>query len=64
MFNESEKGSELLPTEWNLRPNYALRYVRDGKLHVLLGVKSDMDLLLNLMVTYMIVTKFQSYLLN
>jgi len=50
VFSESEKGSELLPTEWNLRPNYALRYVKDGKLHVLLGVKSDMDLLLNLMV--------------
>lgn len=49
-FNASEKGSELLPTEWNSRPNYALRYVKDGKLHVLLGVKSDTDLLLNLMV--------------
>ncbi|XP_012056773.1 PREDICTED: proteasome inhibitor PI31 subunit [Atta cephalotes] len=48
-FNASEKGSELLPTEWNSRPNYALRYVKDGKLHVLLGVKSDTDLLLNLM---------------
>ncbi|KAG5321905.1 PSMF1 inhibitor, partial [Pseudoatta argentina] len=48
-FNASEKGSELLPTEWNLRPNYSLRYVKDEKLHVLLGVKSDTDLLLNLM---------------
>jgi len=50
VFDASEKGSELLPTEWNLCPcNYALRYVRNGKLHVLLGVKSDTDLLLNLM---------------
>ncbi|KYN02302.1 PREDICTED: proteasome inhibitor PI31 subunit [Cyphomyrmex costatus] len=48
-FSASEKGSELLPTEWNSRPNYALRYVKDGKLHILLGVKSDMDLLLNWM---------------
>jgi len=53
VFDTSEKGSELLPTEWNSHPNYALRYVRDGKLHILLGVKSDMDLLLNLMVIYM-----------
>ncbi|XP_011687693.1 PREDICTED: proteasome inhibitor PI31 subunit isoform X2 [Wasmannia auropunctata] len=52
IFSTSEKGSELLPAEWNLRPNYALRYVKDGKLHVLLGVKSDMDLLLNLMRHY------------
>ena len=49
-FNASEKGSELIPTEWNSRPSYALRYVKDGKLHVLLGVKSDTDLLLNFMV--------------
>ncbi|XP_011875918.1 PREDICTED: proteasome inhibitor PI31 subunit [Vollenhovia emeryi] len=49
VFDASEKGSELLPAEWNSRPNYALRYVQDGKLHVLLGVKSDADLLLNLM---------------
>jgi len=49
VFNASEKGSELLPTGWNSRPIYALRYVRDEKLHVFLGVKSDMDLLLNLM---------------
>ncbi|KYN39170.1 Putative proteasome inhibitor [Trachymyrmex septentrionalis] len=48
-FNASEKGSELIPTEWNSRPSYALRYVKDGKLHVLLGVKSDTDLLLNFM---------------
>jgi len=54
VFSESEKGSELLPTEWNLRPNYTLHYVKDKKLHVLFGVKSDMDLLLNLMV--MIIT--------
>ncbi|XP_011170589.1 proteasome inhibitor PI31 subunit [Solenopsis invicta] len=47
-----EKGSELLPMEWNLRPNYALRYVMDKKIHVLLGVKSDMDLLLNFMRTH------------
>lgn len=52
-FNASEKGSELLPTKWNLHPNYALRYVKDGKLHILLGVKSDTDLLLNWMVIIM-----------
>lgn len=62
VFDASEKGSELLPPEWNLHPNYALRYVKDEKLHILLGVKSDMDLLLNLMVTYM-AAKFQSQLI-
>ncbi|KAL0106107.1 hypothetical protein PUN28_016083 [Cardiocondyla obscurior] len=48
-FDASETGTELLPTEWSSRPNYALRYVRDSKLHVLLGIKSDTDLLLNFM---------------
>ncbi|KAK2582246.1 hypothetical protein KPH14_004592 [Odynerus spinipes] len=48
-FDSSERGSELLPENWNKRPNYALRYLKDGKLFILHGVKSDEDLLLNLL---------------
>ena len=48
-FNASEKGSELLPKDWNSRLNYALRYIKDEKLYILLGIKSDTDLLLNLL---------------
>ncbi|XP_011632889.1 proteasome inhibitor PI31 subunit [Pogonomyrmex barbatus] len=51
-FDASEKGSELLPIEWSLHPNYTLRYIREGKLYVLFGIKSDIDLLLNLMRHY------------
>ncbi|XP_020290875.1 proteasome inhibitor PI31 subunit [Pseudomyrmex gracilis] len=48
-FTGLEKGSELLPKEWNLKPSYSLRYVKNGKLYVLLGIKSDDDLLINLL---------------
>lgn len=48
-FNASEKGSELLPKDWNSSLNYSLRYIKDEKLYILLGIKSDMDLLLNLL---------------
>ncbi|XP_072764462.1 proteasome inhibitor PI31 subunit [Anoplolepis gracilipes] len=48
-FNASEKGSELLPKDWNSQINYTLRYIKDEKLYILLGIKSDMDLLLNLL---------------
>ncbi|XP_036142961.1 proteasome inhibitor PI31 subunit isoform X2 [Monomorium pharaonis] len=48
-LNALEKGSELFPPGWNSYPNYTLRYVKNEKLYVLLGVKSDMDLLLNMM---------------
>ncbi|KAH0949441.1 hypothetical protein HN011_000292 [Eciton burchellii] len=47
-FNVLEKGSELLPSEWNTSPNYALRYLKNKELYILLGVRSNMDLLLNL----------------
>lgn len=50
VFNASEKGSELFPTEWNKNPNYALRYIKNGTLYVLSGIKSDNDLLVNFLV--------------
>lgn len=48
-FNESEKGSELLPDGWNTRPNYTFRYINDKKLYILHSIKSDEDLLINLL---------------
>ncbi|XP_066601159.1 proteasome inhibitor PI31 subunit-like [Prorops nasuta] len=48
-FNNAESGSELLPENWNKSPNYALRYVHNGKLYILHGLRSDEDLLINLL---------------
>ncbi|XP_003706872.2 proteasome inhibitor 31 kDa [Megachile rotundata] len=48
-FNESEKGTELLPDGWNSHPNYTFRYINDKKLYILHGIKSDEDLLTNLL---------------
>ncbi|KAF3424425.1 hypothetical protein E2986_01032 [Frieseomelitta varia] len=48
-FEPTEKGSQLLPEEWNTRPNYTLRYINDSKLFIFHGVKSDEDLLINLL---------------
>ncbi|KAL6425235.1 hypothetical protein ACFW04_009465 [Cataglyphis niger] len=47
-FDASQRGSELLPEGWNSQTSYTLRYIKDEKLYILLGIKSDMDLLLNL----------------
>ncbi|OXU22164.1 hypothetical protein TSAR_000639 [Trichomalopsis sarcophagae] len=44
-----ETGTELLPDGWNQAPNYTLRYVKEGKLYILIGTKSEADLLLNLL---------------
>ncbi|KOX67905.1 Putative proteasome inhibitor [Melipona quadrifasciata] len=48
-FEPTEKGSQLLPEKWNTRPNYTLRYINDSKLFIFHGVKSDEDLLINLL---------------
>lgn len=50
-YDETEKGSELLPEGWSKESHYALRYVKDKKLYILHGIKSDEDLLLNLLRT-------------
>lgn len=50
-YNETEKGSELLPEGWSTEFHYALRYIKDKKLYILHGIKSDEDLLLNLLRT-------------
>ncbi|XP_012259462.2 proteasome inhibitor PI31 subunit [Athalia rosae] len=48
-FDSADTGSELLPEDWNQKPNYTLRYLKEGKLYILIGTRSDADLLLNLM---------------
>ncbi|XP_076280769.1 proteasome inhibitor 31 kDa [Lasioglossum baleicum] len=50
-YDVTEKGSELLPEGWSKEFHYALRYVKDKKLYILHGIKSDEDLLLNLLRT-------------
>lgn len=50
-YNETGKGSELLPEGWSKEFHYALRYIKDKKLYILHGIKSDEDLLLNLLRT-------------
>lgn len=46
-LDQNEKGSELLPEEWSQSNHYSVRYLKEGKLYILLGRKSDSDLLLN-----------------
>ncbi|XP_076752914.1 proteasome inhibitor 31 kDa [Xylocopa sonorina] len=49
VFEPTDKKSQLLPEGWNTRPNYAWRYVNDNKLFLFHGIKSDEDLLINLL---------------
>lgn len=44
-----EDKSELLPTGWNDKDNYALRYVLDSKLFILHALNTDGNLIINLM---------------
>ncbi|KAK3931147.1 Proteasome inhibitor PI31 subunit [Frankliniella fusca] len=47
----SENGSELLPDGWSDPETYSLRYVFDGDLFILRGVRADETLILNLLHT-------------
>ncbi|XP_063395553.1 proteasome inhibitor PI31 subunit [Cydia fagiglandana] len=44
-----EDKSEVLPTGWNDKDNYTLRYVLEGKLYILHGLNTDGTLIVNLM---------------
>ncbi|XP_073958027.1 proteasome inhibitor PI31 subunit-like isoform X2 [Choristoneura fumiferana] len=44
-----EEKSEVLPTGWNDKDNYTLRYVLEGKLYILHGLNTDGTLIVNLM---------------
>lgn len=46
-----EQKSELLPTGWNDKDNYALRYLLENKLYILHALSTDGNLIINLMVT-------------
>lgn len=49
-LSEDEEGSELLPNGWNNNTDkYALRYVYDKNLYVLLATKSENVLIINLL---------------
>lgn len=48
-LEDDEVGSELLPDEWSNNDHYFLRYVKDKKLYILIGLKSDHNILLNFM---------------
>ncbi|XP_023952033.2 proteasome inhibitor PI31 subunit isoform X2 [Bicyclus anynana] len=45
----NEVKSELLPTGWNESDKYTLRYVFEEKLYIVHGLKSDGNLIVNLM---------------
>ncbi|XP_043287843.1 proteasome inhibitor PI31 subunit [Venturia canescens] len=47
----TDKGTDFLPDQWNQQPNYSLRYAKDGKLYILVAMKSDANLLINLLRT-------------
>ncbi|CAB3241082.1 unnamed protein product [Arctia plantaginis] len=44
-----EEKSELLPTGWNDKDNYALRYLLEDKLFILHALSTDGNLIINLM---------------
>ncbi|KAF7994031.1 hypothetical protein HCN44_011300 [Aphidius gifuensis] len=48
-LEDDEVGSELLPDDWSKDDHYSLRYVKDNKLYILIGLKSDHNLILNFM---------------
>ncbi|KAL0850866.1 hypothetical protein ABMA28_006777 [Loxostege sticticalis] len=45
----NEEKSELLPTGWNEKDNYTMRYVFEDKLYILHGLNTDGNLIVNLM---------------
>ncbi|XP_067008959.1 proteasome inhibitor PI31 subunit [Anabrus simplex] len=46
---ESEVGSETLPEGWNAEDTYALRYAHNKRLFILRGVRTEGDIIFNLL---------------
>jgi hypothetical protein len=46
----SDVGRETLPEDWSSKETYALRYVHNNDLYVLKGMKTEADIVLNLLV--------------
>lgn len=44
-----EEKNELLPTGWNDKDTYTIRYILDDKLYILHGLNTDGNLIINLM---------------
>jgi hypothetical protein len=53
-FTDSDVGRETLPDGWSATETYAVRYVHNNSLYVLKGVKTEADIVLNLLVWYTI----------
>ncbi|KAI9587064.1 hypothetical protein GQX74_002911 [Glossina fuscipes] len=50
MEDEEVSGSELLPDNWNIdENNYALRYIYDKQLYILLGLRTEDSLIITLL---------------
>jgi hypothetical protein len=49
-LTDSDVGREILPDGWSVTETYALRYVHNGSLYILKGVKTEADIVLNLLV--------------
>ncbi|XP_045449238.1 proteasome inhibitor PI31 subunit isoform X1 [Melitaea cinxia] len=45
----NEERTELLPTGWNDKENYTMRYIFEDKLYILHGLNTDGNLIVNLM---------------
>lgn len=53
-FTDSDVGRETLPDGWSGTETYAVRYVHNNSLYILKGVKTEADIVLNLLVWYKI----------
>ena len=49
-LTDSDVGREILPDGWSVTETYALRYVHNNSLYILKGVKTEADIVLNLLV--------------
>lgn len=50
--NEEDNSTEILPANWNENSTaYALRYVHDHKVYILLGTVANDTIILNLLVS-------------
>ena len=49
-LSDCEVGSESLPKDWSAKDTYALRYLYNGELYILKGIKTEADSVFNLLV--------------
>jgi hypothetical protein len=51
-LTDFDVGREILPDGWSVTETYALRYVHNNSLYILKGVKTEADIVLNLLVWF------------